>query len=333
MKKIYDVVIVGAGPIGLFASFCAVDKKLSAAVVDALPYVGGQLTALYPQKFIFDVAGYPKVTASELVDQLFRQVTQHEVPVLVNFKVVEMVREPDGEYRLTAEDGRYVHAKYVLIAAGAGMISPRKLELEEADQYIGKGFEYVVKNVEDYRDKRVLVIGGGDTALDWANFFTAMSPEVTLIHRSTKFVGFEGSLKRLQKTTCRILTDTKILAIKGDKQVTGATVSNIKDGSLTELAVDRILGCIGFTPKLGFLKDHGFEIADGSIRADKFMRTSVENIYAIGDISNHPGRIKLISTGFGNVQIALNHIASLVHETSEDETLASLESKVDRPEL
>ncbi len=333
MKKIYDVVTVGAGPIGLFASFCAVDKKLSAAVVDALPYVGGQLTALYPQKFIFDVAGFPKVTASELVDQLFRQVTQHEVPVLVNFKVVEMVREPDGEYKLTAEDGRYVHAKYVLIAAGAGMISPRKLELEEADQFIGKGFEYVVKNVEDYRDKRVLVIGGGDTALDWANFFTAMSPEVTLIHRSTKFVGFEGSLKRLQKTTCRIFTDTKILAIKGDKQVTGATVSNIKDGSVTELAVDRILGCIGFTPKLGFLKDHGFEIVDGSIRADKFMRTSVENIYAIGDISNHPGRIKLISTGFGNVQIALNHIASLVHETSEDETLASLESKVDRPEL
>ncbi len=333
MKKIYDVITVGAGPIGLFASFCAVDKKLSAAVVDALPYVGGQLTALYPQKFIFDVAGYPKVTASDLVDQLFRQVTQHEVPVLVNFKVVEMVREPDGEYKLTAEDGRYVHAKYVLIAAGAGMISPRKLELEEADQFIGKGFEYVVKNVEDYRDKRVLVIGGGDTALDWANFFTAMSPEVTLIHRSTKFVGFEGSLKRLQKTSCRILTDTKILAIKGDKQVTGATVTNIKDGSVTELAVDRILGCIGFTPKLGFLKDHGFEIADGSIRADKFMRTSVDNIYAIGDISNHPGRIKLISTGFGNVQIALNHIASLVHETSEDETLASLESKVERPEL
>ncbi len=333
MKKIYDVVTVGAGPIGLFASSCAVDKRLSTAVVDALPYVGGQLTALYPQKFIFDVAGYPKVTAAELVDQLFRQVTQHEVPVLVNFKVVEMVREPDGEYKLTAEDGRYVHAKYVLIAAGAGMISPRKLELEEADQFIGKGFEYVVKNVEDYRDKRVLVIGGGDTALDWANFFTAMSPEVTLIHRSTKFVGFEGSLKRLQKTSCRILTDTKILAIKGEGQVTGATVTNIKDGTVTELAVDRILGCIGFTPKLGFLKDHGFEIADGSIRADEFMRTSVDNIYAIGDISNHPGRIKLISTGFGNVQIALNHIASLVHETSEDETLASLESRVDRPEL
>ncbi len=329
MRKIYDVVTVGAGPIGLYASFWGVDKKLSVAVVDALPYVGGQLTALYPQKFIFDVAGYPKVTASQLVDELFRQVTQHEVPVLVNFKVVEMLREPEGEYKLTAEDGRYIHAKYVLIAAGAGMISPRKLELEGSDNYIGKGFEYVVKNVEDYRGKRVLVIGGGDTALDWANFFTGISTEVTLIHRSTKFVGFEGSLKRLLKTNCRLLTDTKILAIKGDPEVTGATVTNIKDNAVTELVVDRILGCIGFTPKLGFLKEHGFEIADGSIRADKFMRTSVENIYAIGDISNHPGRIKLISTGFGNVQIALNHIASLVHETSEDETLASLESKAD----
>lgn len=329
MRKIYDVVTIGAGPIGLYASFCAVDKKLSAAVVDALPYVGGQLTALYPQKFIFDVAGYPKVTAAELVDELFRQVTQHEVPVLVNFKVVEMTREPEGDYKLTAEDGRYVHGRHILIAAGAGMISPRKLELEDAEKYIGKGFEYVVKNVEDYRGKRVLVIGGGDTALDWANFFTNMSTEVTLVHRSTKFVGFEGSLKRLQKTNCRLLTDSKITAIKGDAQVTGATIANIKDGSITELAVDRILGCIGFTPKLGFLKEHGFEIADGSIRADKFMRTSVENIYAIGDISNHPGRIKLISTGFGNVHIALNHIASLVHESSEDATLESLESKAD----
>ncbi len=329
MKKIYDVVTVGAGPIGLYASFWGVDKKLSVAVVDALPYVGGQLTALYPQKFIFDVAGYPKVTAAELVDELFRQVTQHEVPVLVNFKVVEMTREPEGEYRLVAEDGRYIHARYVLIAAGAGMISPRKLELEAAESYIGKGFEYVVKNVEDYRDKRVLVIGGGDTALDWANFFTNISKEVTLVHRSTKFVGFEGSLKRLQKTTCKIVTDSKIVAIKGEAMVTGATITNIKDGATTELSIDRILGCIGFTPKLGFLKEHGFEIADGSIRADKFMRTSVENIYAIGDISNHPGRIKLISTGFGNVQVALNHIASLVHESSEDASLAALESKAD----
>lgn len=333
MKKIYDVVTVGAGPVGLYASFMAADKKLSAAVVDALPHVGGQLTALYPQKFIFDVAGYPKVSAAELVEELNKQVISHGVTTLLNFKVIEMMREPDGEYKLTSEDGRYVHARFVLLAAGAGMITPRKLELADAENYFGKGFEYVVQNVEDYRGKSVLVIGGGDTALDWANYFTGIASDVTLIHRTTKFVGFEGSLKRLMKTSCRILTDTKIVAMKGEPKITGATVANVKDNSTSELFVDRILGCIGFTPKLGFLKEHGFEIADGSIRADQYMRTNVENVYAIGDISNHPGRIKLISTGFGNVQIALNHIASLVHENQEDSAVAALESKVDKPSL
>lgn len=333
MRKIYDVVTIGAGPIGLFASFTAADKGLSAALVDAQPHVGGQLTALYPQKFIFDVAGYPKVSASELVEELNRQVRQHEVPILLEFKVVGLSREPEGDWKLTAEDGRYVHAKYVLIAAGAGMIQPRKLEIEDPDRYYNKGFEYVVREVEEYRNRRVLVIGGGDTALDWANYFTGISKDVTLIHRTQKFVGFEGSLKRLQQTSCQIIMDTKLIGIKGDSKVEAAVIQNVKDNSTKELPVDRILGCLGFIPKLGFIKEHGFEIAEGSIKSDANMRTTVENIYAVGDISNHPGRIKLISTGFGNVQIALNHIVTLESELRDDLKVAVLEARAQHRDL
>lgn len=329
MKKIHDVVIVGAGPVGLYATFLAAEKKLRPAVVDALSYVGGQLTALYPQKYIFDVAGYPKVTAADLVTELHKQVKQHESPVLTSFKVVKLERESGGEYKLTAEDGRYVHGYYVLIAAGAGMIVPRTLGIEDAENYQGKGFEYVVKNVEDYRDQRVLVIGGGDTALDWANFFTGIAKEATLIHRRKRFIGFEGSLRRLEKSTCNIITDAKLVGIHGDGKVEMAQFQVKGEEKPRELKVDRILGCIGFTPKLGFLKEHDFEIAEGSIKADQYMRTSVENIYAVGDISNHPGRIKLISTGFGNVQTALNHIVSQKAEFKRDTDEAALEEKVD----
>jgi thioredoxin reductase (NADPH) len=238
-------------------------------------------------------------------------------------------REASGEYKVTAEDGHYVHGKYILIAAGAGMISPRKLELESAEKYLGKGFEYVVEDVEKYRGKKVLVIGGGDTALDWAYYFTAMSSEVTLIHRSTKFVGFEGSLIRLQKSSCKIFTDTKLAAMSGTDKLEGVTISNTKEGWSKEIEIDRLLGCIGFTPKLGFIKECGFEIAEGSIKSDSNMRTNVENVYAVGDISNHPGRIKLISTGFGNVQIALNNILSLEQEFRSDITASQMEKKSD----
>ncbi len=330
MKHIHDIAVVGAGPVGLYATFLAAEKNLKPVVVDALSYVGGQLTALYPQKYIFDVAGYPKVTAAALVDELHKQVQQHEVPVMTRFKVVKLEREPGGEYKLTSEDGRYVHGRYVMIAAGAGMIVPRKLEIEDAERYLGNGFEYVVHNVEEYRDQRVLVIGGGDTALDWANFFTNIAKEVTLIHRRKKFIGFEGSLRRLENSTCRIITDAKLISIDGQDKVESASYEVKGEEKPVQLGVDRILGCIGFTPKLGFLKEHDFEISEGSIKADQFMRTSVENIYAVGDISNHPGRIKLISTGFGNVQIAINHILSQQTEISADIEEASLEEKVDR---
>lgn len=332
MKQIRDIVTIGAGPIGLYASYLAADKGLSAALVDALGHVGGQLTALYPQKFIFDVAGYPQTTAANLVEQLQRQVTRHHVDIHLNFKVIGLERESDGVYKLLAEDGRYVYGRYVLIAAGAGMIQPRKLEIEDADRFYGKGFEYVVQDVEHYRDRRVLVIGGGDTALDWANYFTGIGKEVTLVHRSQKFVGFEGSLKRLQKTSCRLMLDSKLVAIRGADRVESAVIQNTRENTTEDLAVDRILGCLGFIPKLGFIKEHGFEIAEGSIKADHFMRTNVENIYAIGDIANHPGRIKLISTGFGNVQIALNHILGLEREAREDLALSSLEAKAERHE-
>jgi thioredoxin reductase len=329
MKKTHDIVIIGAGPVGLFAAAFAAQCKLDVAMVDALPDVGGQLTALYPQKFIFDVAGYPKVTASGLVEELKKQLKRHDVPTYLNFKVAHLERTPEFTYKVTSEDGQYLFGKYVVIAAGAGMITPRKLELPEAEKYFGQGLEYVVRDTEEYRDQKILVIGGGDTALDWANFFAEMSKDVTLIHRSTKFVGFEGSLRKLEQTGCKIFVDTKLTAVDGDGKVEKASITNTREGWTKELEVDRILGCLGFTPKLGFVKECGFEIGEGSIKTDSRMRTNLDAVYAIGDISNHPGRIKLISTGFGNVQIAVNDILQLERERLLDAAEANLEKRPD----
>jgi ferredoxin/flavodoxin---NADP+ reductase len=309
MTDIYDVVVIGAGPVGLYAGFFAAENKFRVAIVDSLPDVGGQLTALYPQKFIFDVAGYPQVTATELVDKLKRQVLKHHVSLLLEFKVVGLSLCEDQSYRIISEQGREIRGRHIIMAVGAGLITPRKLELPEAERFEGRGLEYVIKNVEEYRHRRVLIVGGGDTALDWANYMVDVASEVTLIHRSEKFVGFEGSLQKLRQSSCTVYTDTKLTTISGEGKVERVQVTNSKEGWSKELEIERILGCIGFTPKLGFIKDIGFEITEGSIRADGNMRTSVANIYAVGDISNHPGRIKLISTGFGNVQIAINDIS------------------------
>lgn len=191
MKKVFDLAIIGAGPVGLYAGFFATHKGLSTAIIDALPEVGGQLTALYPQKYIFDVAGFPKVTASALVEELKKQVARQQVPLHLGFRVTELKAEPNGTYKIASEGGEIICSNYVMIAAGAGMITPRKLEIADADKYLGRGLEYVIRDVEQYRNMRILVIGGGDTALDWAHFLTSIGKEVILIHRSAKFVGFE----------------------------------------------------------------------------------------------------------------------------------------------
>jgi ferredoxin/flavodoxin---NADP+ reductase len=308
MIDVFDIVVIGAGPVGLYAGFFAAESGLRVAIVDALPDVGGQLTALYPQKFIFDVAGYPQVTATELVEKLKSQVLRHNASLLLEFKVVTLSPCEDGSYRVVSEQGREIQGRYIIIAAGAGLITPRKLELPEAEKYLYRGLEYVVKDVEDYRHRRVLIVGGGDTALDWANFLVDVAENVTLIHRSGHFAGFEGSLRKLQQSECKIHIDTGLTGIFGEEKVERVQITNSNEGWTKELEVERILGCIGFTPKLGFIKEIGFEIAEGSVRADENMRTNVTNIYAVGDIANHPGRIKLISTGFGNVQIAISDI-------------------------
>lgn len=317
MPELHDVIVVGAGPVGLFAGFFAAEKGLRTAIVDALPEVGGQLIALYPQKFIFDVAGYPQVAANQLVESLKRQVIKHHVPILLEFKVVAITRDEEGNYRVVSDQGKEIWGRFIVIAAGAGLIAPRKLEVPEAEKYEGRGLEYVVRDLEDYRHKRVLVIGGGDTALDWANFLVGHANEVTLIHRSSRFVGFEGSLQKLQQSSCAVYVDTILGGILGDGKVERVRISCSSEGWTKELAVDRILGCIGFTPKLGFIKEAGFEIAEGSIRADERMRTKLPQVYAVGDISNHPGRIKLISTGFGNVQVAIGDILQPAGSTTQ----------------
>lgn len=309
MAGTYDIVIIGAGPVGLYAAFDAGSRGFSTALVDAQTEVGGQLTALYPKKYIFDVAGYPRVTAEQLVNKLYEQARQYEPAIELGFKVVEMERQEGGEYKVIAEDGREMLGRHVLIAAGAGIITPRKLGLDEESDYLGKGLQYVVREIDPYRDAKVLVVGGGDTALDWANYFTEISKEVTLIHRRDKFVGFEGSLEKLKESSAEIVTYAKLEKIIGDGKVEGATVKHTKEDWSKDVEVDQILVCIGFTPKLGFLKEGELEIAQSSVAADRKLRTNLENVYVVGDIANHPGRIKLISTGFGNVATALNDIA------------------------
>jgi thioredoxin reductase len=317
VTAVFDVLIIGAGPVGLYAATAAGEYRLSTALVDALPHVGGQLTALYPKKHIYDVPGYPKITAEGLVQKLEQQARQYEPTIELRFKVIGIERQPTGEYTVTGEDGRSLSGRYVVIAAGGGMIQPRRLDLADAEGYLGKGLEYVVSETDSYRDKRVLVVGGGDTALDWANFFAETSKEVTLVHRTDRFIGFEGTLEKVRSAGVTILTHTVVTGLSGVGKVERVRLKNKKEDWSRELDVDKVLVCIGFVPKLGFLKEGQFEISESSVKADRNMRTVLENVYAVGDISNHPGRIRLISTGFGDVHAAITDIARSTRDITD----------------
>lgn len=302
----YDIAIIGAGPTGLYAAFYAGLRGLNALVVDSMPQVGGQLTALYPKKSIFDVAGYPDIVAEHLVDNLHTQARQYEPTILTKTKIMS-IDKYDSEFALHSEDGRSFSSKTILIAAGVGAFSPRKLQLDEAPQWEEKGLFYFVQNPEVFRGSKVLVIGGGDSAMDWA-MALADNSDLTVIHRRDKFTAHEDSVNKVKSSSATIKTFYELKSIHGTNgQVEKAVIFNNKTKDEETLEVDVILCNMGFSTNLGPIKDWGIEILNNAIKVDINMATNIEGIYAAGDVVWHPAKLKLIATGFAEAAIAVNN--------------------------
>lgn len=301
-----DIVIIGGGPAGMFAAFYAGIRRTSCKLIDSMPELGGQLTALYPEKYIYDVAGYPKIRAKELIDQLREQMDRFPVQVCLGEKVIEVNKRAERDFEIVTDKGVH-HCKAVIIAAGIGAFEPRRLELEEAGKYEGINLHYFVHDLNRFRGQDVLISGGGDSAVDWALMLEPVAKSVTIVHRRDKFRAHEHSVELLRKSRVRIVTPAEITGLHGEGRIERVTVTDKKSGQSTDFAVDAVIVNFGFVSSLGPISEWGLDIENGSIKVDSRMQTSVPGVFAAGDITTYPGKLKLITVGFGEAPTAVNN--------------------------
>jgi thioredoxin reductase (NADPH) len=303
-----DLLIVGAGPTGLFAAYYAGFRELSIAVVDALPEAGGQVTAMYPEKKIFDVAGFPSIIGRDLVSALVEQANQFKPTYLLGRKARSLTELPDGGYLVGLDDGAEVRAGAILITAGMGEFSPRPLPA--GDGWLGRGMVHFVPVLEEHRDQDVVVVGGGDSAFDWALSLHPIARSVTIVHRRNKFRAFAATVRQVRELGVPIVTDAQVTELRGDdgglREVEIAVAS---DPAPVVLPAQTVVAALGFTADLGPIESWGLEITRRAVAVDTTMRTARDRIYAAGDIAAYPGKVKLIATGFGEAATAVNNIA------------------------
>ena len=304
-----DINIIGGGPTGLFAAFYAGMRGASVRIIDSLPELGGQLMALYPEKYIYDVGGFPQITGKRLAENLIAQGTQFGPEVHLEEQVQRLVRDDDG-FVLETTGGRYP-SRTVLIAAGKGAFAPRILECPGYHELLGRGVEYHVKDPSRYEGQRVLIVGGGDSAVDWALALKDVAEGLTLIHRRQGFRAHAHSMRQLDEAVeqgkVELLTYREVRAIHGDDRVTGATIFDNRTDEDSTLEVDAVLSLIGFRPDLGPLADWGLDLERNTIRVSATMETNLSGVFAAGDIATYEGKLELIATGFAEAAIAVNH--------------------------
>jgi thioredoxin reductase (NADPH) len=308
---LFDLTIIGAGPTGLFAAYYAGFRGLRTKLIDSQPDLGGQVTALYPDKFIYDVAGFPKILGKDLVRNLVDQAMQYHPAVHLDENVQAMNRQ-DGAITLRTNAGEH-RTKVVLITAGIGAFTPKTYKRPELDQWIGKGLAFAVRSKDDYRGKRLLVVGGGDSALDWALGLVDYAKAITLIHRRDGFRAHEDSVKKLFASPITVKLFYELRALRGDDRVREAVIYNNKTQQEEILEVDAVLAFLGLVSNLGPIREWGLAIQDDSVVVSTKMETNLPGIYAAGDIAIYPGKLKLIATGFGEAATAVNNAMTFIN--------------------
>ena len=302
-----DLVIVGAGPAGLYATYYAGFRGLSVVVIDALDQLGGQMSVLYPEKPVFDVAGFPRVRAQDLVDSLAEQAAIARPTYLLGHQAETLEQHDDGVTVVT-DRGARVRAGALLVTGGIGRFTPRPLPA--GGDFAGRGLRYAVPRPSELADKHVLIVGGGDSAVDWALCLERVAASVTLVHRREAFRAHERTVTELRASTVRILTPFEVLDVRGDERVREV---DLKGPDTTEtLQIDEIVAALGFKADLRAMSAWGIELSNRHIAVDSAMRTNLPRVFAAGDITEFDGKVRLISVGFGEAALAVNNLAPLV---------------------
>jgi ferredoxin/flavodoxin---NADP+ reductase len=306
-----DLLIIGAGPTGLFAAYYAGFRGFRVAVVDSLPELGGQITAMYPEKAIFDVAGFPNVKGRDLVEGLVEQAGSAKPEYFLD-RTAQSLRHDAESVTVGLDDGTEIEAKAVLITAGIGKFSPRPLPAGEG--WLGKGMEFFVPSFAPYAGKDVVIVGGGDSAFDWALNLEPVAASVTLVHRRDKFRAHQRTVEQVQATGVEILTRAQVTALHGSNGSSPAegaleSVEIDLDGESVTRPCQALVAALGFVADLGPLQEWGIDVEKRHVVVDSAMRTNLERVFAAGDITEYPGKVRLIAVGFGEAATAVNNAA------------------------
>jgi thioredoxin reductase (NADPH) len=298
-----DIIIIGAGPVGLFTVFEAGLLKLRCHIIDVLPQAGGQLTEIYPKKPIYDIPGFPEVLAGDLIDNLMMQIEPFKPGFTLGEKAISIDAQEDGSFIVTTESGTQHKAPNIAIAGGLGVFEPRKPPVEHLDLFETKGIDYIIKEPQKYKDQRLVIAGGGDSALDWTIYLQELAKEITLVHRSGSFRGHPDSVQKVMDLNAqgkiKLKTYTEVKELKGNEHLTSVRTFNKKEEQDEWIETDYFLPLFGLSPKLGPIADWDLEIEKNAIKVNTFdYSTNIPGIYAIGDINTYEGKLKLILCGF-----------------------------------
>ena len=311
--EIYDITIIGGGPVGMFTAFYAGLRQAKVKIIEALPQLGGQPGMLYAEKNIYDIAGYPAISGGDLVTNLKEQMDRFVTKLVFGEEAFELEKNADGIFEIQTTKNRH-YSKAVIISAGNGAFRPRKLEIEHADKYENTNLHYFVNNIESFRDKTVAICGGGDSAVDWALTLEPIAKKVYLIHRRPQFRAQEHSVHLLQESSVEIMTPFVPISVNGnDAFLTSVTLQEARKDNTLELDIDDFLINYGFSSSIGGMKKWGFEVQGNAVVVNSKMETTIPGVYAIGDIGTYSGKVKLIATGFGEAPIAVNNAMAYIN--------------------
>lgn len=307
-----DILIIGAGPTGLFAVFEAGLLKLKCHIIDALPQIGGQLSELYPKKPIYDIPGFPEVLAGDLVNNLMEQCKQFQPGFTLGETAETIDKLNDGTFIVTTNKGTQHHANAVAIAGGLGSFEPRKPPIEDIEFFENKGVEYFVRDPELFRNKKIVIAGGGDSALDWSIFLSDVASSVTLIHRRNEFRGALDSVEKVQELKhfgkIKLITPAEVIGLNGSEHLDSIDID--ENGAHRKIETDYFIPLFGLTPKLGAIATWGLEIEKNAIKVNNSLdyQTNIDGIYAIGDVNTYPGKLKLILCGFHEATLMVQSV-------------------------
>ena len=319
-----DIVIIGAGPVGLFTVFEAGLLKLKCHLIDSLPTPGGQLIEIYPKKPIYDIPGYPIVNAGELVDSLMKQCSVFKPGFTLGESATSLDEAEDGKFIVTTIRGTKHKAPIVIIAGGLGVFEPRKPPIANLEKYEDKGVEYIIRDPEFYKGKRVVVSGGGDSALDWSIYLVEnnIASELTLVHRRTSFRGHLDSVQKVMDMAVakkiNLITEAEVVGISGAEKLESVTINHTTLGDLKKEA-DHFVPLFGLTPSLGPIANWGLDIEKNAVKVDTFdYSTNRKGVYAVGDINTYPGKLKLILCGFHEGTLAVQSAFAKIYPNKKN---------------